>query len=92
LSLVFLGAAYVLRFYAAFVFMELWGWYLVPTFEVQELPYVVAVGMTLMATTLNRSMGSKDTQDPAWVLTSLAAMFISVTLTWALGGFLTLFM
>lgn len=78
---IFLIAAWV--FTLAFAAVHIWGWYLVPAFNVPPLSYKAAVGIVLAFLIVRIRPGKQDEIDTADRIAAAAAAWFVISIAWA---------
>lgn len=89
-----LGLAFVVdiafSLYAGLVLQSLWGWFMVPVFDLPGLPFVTAAGIVIMATLLVMRPTLPDlNKSPRKILiegfTAIGFKFVNASFLWLMA-------
>lgn len=77
-----------------FVFQTLWGWFIVPTFTMQPLTLIQAIGTSFFINYLKMNLAKKsdDEFSMEFVFKALAMSVVTALFVLGLGWIITLFM
>lgn len=77
-----------------FVFQTLWGWFIVPTFTMQPMTLIQAIGTSFFINYLKTNLGKKsdDEFSMEFVLKALVMSVVMALFVLGLGWVITLFM
>jgi hypothetical protein len=77
-----------------FVFQTLWGWFIVPTFTMQPMTLIQAIGTSFFINYLKMNLGKKsdDEFSMKFVLKALVMSVVMALFVLGLGWVITLFM
>lgn len=77
-----------------FVFQTLWGWFIVPTFSIQPMTIIQAIGTSFFIGYLNINLGKKNDEKftMEFVFKTLVSSILMSLFVLGIGWIITLFM